>query len=851
MICTYKNILLLPMKLTTYILALLCIALAGTSCTDEIQQHPADRENSVSDSHYFVIAGDNLQTRIAYSSIFHSTFESGDCLGVFSVDPDGRPAGTPNAEYRAVNIENVSDNTYRQVLEKVNPSDEMPEGPEAVGYSFIIYYPYDKNMTLERLKNLTYRVRENQSLPPSASSLGGYEASDLLWAVEVGGADQPDKVVVHFDHVMANVVLEIDDDMVDKAEDEGYEPVFVMNVPLEASGINLTEAKDKMHGMELAYTPSEEKENEVLMWDFDYVSSGRKVFRAVIPACWSIKGGTPFLKIKQDGQWKIFRLKEELEFKAGKNYVFTLTCSKPEQPDLNDDDSWVLDVVDPENGNKVGLLCREYLRYLKENKLHTGVEAANPDGSPTKCINSQAWVFYHLKENSGIPYLPDLNQGTVLRFIYDIDERYTGSPVAGVDQMGTARWPAPHVRKDQHGVFAADHGCFWARAGEASGWEHGGNSIAEGKYEYYMHGGTIYWDGTANQISKFMLPDSRITNEQAKKGYISIDRTTNKAMVAYGDLDEGKSKKALIIPHYLIDKREKVSGGIEVHKYPLVKIGYNQFWMSQSLRTETLNGMALTPYNKEGSPGVVFERGDILTAPGYIYAFETFGSDVYDPYNKPEQRKQQDSGYEAVLCYNKPAVQHENFVPRSEEPQTTYAMPTVEYINRMSSYFGHYFAAKLCTREIAPYVGENISVTKFQAVLNGQTYGSGGTLANAYVANISGFNLRAAGVFEPASFSFSSGAAALILKTENVGIDYFSLHIWAPFAQDNADLLKTNEYSYSPSSVSQYFAQVRFVMSFKEQIPIDNNGNTGSTRVVQGDKPYFSDNDRNVYVELE
>lgn len=848
------------MKLKTYFFSWLSVALLAVSCTDELQEASVGKEDSTLDDYFFVIASDGPQTRVAYDDIYHSTFESDDRLGIFAYNPEGSPTGTSNTEYRVINIENVSDNTYRQVLEKVNPSDEMPEGAVAIGYKFVIYYPYDKNMTKERLENLAYSVQTDQASAATSTTLSGYEASDLLWAVETGGEDGADKVTVHFDHVMANIVLEVDENLIDRDDTgSGYEPVYVLNVPVEASDINLTTEitnSDNSHKKELVYTASGNRNSTVRMWDFDYISSGSRVFRAAIPACWTVSAGTSFLQIRQNGKNKTFSLKANLELKPGRNYVFTLTKSKPEQPELSDDDSWVLDVIDPETGEKVGLLCREYLRYQPEDiSHHTGTEGTNADNTPTKWINSQAWVFYNLKENSDIPYLPDLNKGTVLRLIYDIDERYTGIPIPGIEQKGIARWPKPHYQKDQHGVFTADHGMYWAGASESSSWDYGGNSIVEGKHEYHMHGGTIYWDGDANKISKFELPAVNITNEQAKQGYISIDRATNEVKVSYDSFDENRSKKALIIPHNLIDKRETASGQLEIQKYPLVKIGYNQFWMSQSLRTKTMtNGTALMPYNATGTPGVTFASDKILTAPGYIYAFETFDDgNVYDPYNSPEQQKPAGGKYEAVLLYNKLAVQSENFTPRSEEVRTIYTMPTEQDMVRLDTYFGPHLAGKLCTREIAPYRGNSFAVSKYEAVLNGQTYGNDGTLANTYVSNISGFNLRAIGAFEPSGHKVTSGSAVLILKTGNTGVDYFSLHIWAPFAQDNDDLLRTNQYSWSQAQTSHYFAQVRFVISFKGQNPVSNNGNSGSTRTTKSVAGLHSSNkeNRTVYIRLE
>ena len=122
---------------------------------------------------------------------------------------------------------------------------------------------------------------------------------------------------------------------------------------------------------------------------------------------------------------------------------------------MTDDDSWVLDVLDPQTGQPVGLLCREYLRWNQTDTKWDGFDDPTYPGGPDgpMRVNSQAWVFYNLQPDGRTP---DLSEGTVLRFVYDV-RKNTFRGIAD-DEDGYA-WPKPH---NYAGHGADKHfGMFW------------------------------------------------------------------------------------------------------------------------------------------------------------------------------------------------------------------------------------------------------------------------------------------------------------------------------------------------------------------------------------------------------
>lgn len=885
-------------SIVSQIASFIVLGLVAVSCSDDLvegAQVPGGQDDFWSQFD-FVIA-DDADTRVAYDTYKRSTFEAGDEVGIYVVDDENNLiSGQPtNVHYVVRDVTDLNTGERRQVLLPSNPNTSV--GKDA-SYRYILYYPYNVNMTLTALKNYTHTIDTDQNASSSAyvSGLTAFEHSDLLWCYYTPPTDTQ-TFEVYFDHAMAQIVVELDESAVyapdDNAENTG---VYLLNMPMQASNINLLQSwsEDFSYATTVpTYDANSTVENpKIHAWKFGTGASGKLLFRAMVPAH-TIKYlldeqnvKRPVVRIySSDSESKDYYLKSNLDLKPGYTYTFTFSKGQTTTDfEVSEDDSWVLDVLDPETGTPVGLLCREYLRYQPNDVTyqHTGDEV-EINGIKTKYINSQAWVFYNLQEDG----TPELQTGTVLRFTYDVQAHFN-TPIGGSNAFNNtqAYFPAPHENSFRQGVFLPEHGYYWTTAAMDA---NGGivtqsNYLREGKYgtelkvpiednpthdprlneqNYYMHGGKITWAWNSSEghsyIADFVLPTEKISNETAKLyGHIAID-TNGKAFVSYAPLsdsdrylDANNNKVGVLQPHYLIDRRINASGTVEENYYPLVKIGHNQFWMSKSMRAKTfVDGTPITCYNKKGTAdnpkpaSVTFSQSDELNA-GYIYPFFTdikYNNLCYDPYNDDNEMNPQrsslyqDMDFSVAPMYNKVTVDDSRFVPRTTDNRLYYQMPTTDQVIDMKGYFNIHFPAKISSDKYMKKVNADFldSYDGYSKEYYSALYGliCGGT-GDHYCANISGFNLKARGYHDPNScgkIMEINKDAVIILKTKNMaqnGVDYCIFHLYDPFSISYDNMILTNQYSWSKQISTLFFAQVRMVMKYRNQL--DNSG--ASTRSI-------------------
>lgn len=204
------------MKATKYsiitLFSLLALFLASTSCTDELGT--ATGRTTDNQTPRFVVSTNSPQTRVSYGNITQSTFEEGDVLGAFVLGQGGNIVINSstnitysNIQYRVVG--NASDGT--QTLEPVLSQDALPYGDGT--YRYIFYYPFREGTAYN---NVTHTVQTDQTTPHL------YELSDLLWdvATVTPGTDNAPTVEVAMDHAMANIVLEVPQEMM-RTDNEG------------------------------------------------------------------------------------------------------------------------------------------------------------------------------------------------------------------------------------------------------------------------------------------------------------------------------------------------------------------------------------------------------------------------------------------------------------------------------------------------------------------------------------------------------------------------------------------------------------------------------------------------------
>lgn len=844
----------MKMKRNIYI-AFLSIVLFFTSCAMEEAFEPEvpEVETELPDSVFFILADPAPLTRVTYAGDgLHADFEKEDLVGCFALNDDLTAAKgdgfKPNACYRVSVHTNITTGEDRRFLSPVTDSDDLDKSKT----KYLFYYPYDPEITsLDQLKKYTHSVNTDQN------DRDRYEASDLLWDICTPIAELK-SVEVEMDHAMAQIIVEVESGLIK----EGTVPTL-LNIPTTVSNLDLVKLDlDAMtSGLHEAgaYELSTAVDN-VVMWEFGYATSGNLMFRAAVPANHTISSGSKILSLENsDGNKVTYRLSKGLSFEPGKNYRLTLVSKHDVvAPEVSDDESWVLDVLDPETGEPVGLLCREYLNFVHSSYSYndhvaTATQYGAEDITKTCNINSQAWVFYNLIPNTTIP---DLSSGTVLRFIYDLTNyHYSG-------------WPSPH-RYASQGIFMPKHGWKWGIVSEPDDFYATMHGTEVGpEQQYYLHGGKVEWDAENNKIKYFHKPDFQVTNAEAEKGYIKIVETQNtdgtvtkSADVCYEPASEN-TKVGVIVPHYLIDRRiNRARGRVDERKYPLCKIGFNQFWMSESLRAEMLcDGTPLICYNTKGQPGVTFAG---ITSPieaGIVYPY--YGT--YDPFNNPEQREYNGGDgnhYIFTPLYNKSAVDHKSFIPVSTDSRTTYYLPDDDVFRDLLDYVNPYFASKMASRFIVLHIndgsgnfGEN-DATIEDAAYRGETFRLiNSSITNAYSGNVSGLNLRAIGEYNPAQNTITGITGQTILMTKSHSEDVvttFTVNNYAAF-QGNTATPSSNSYSGVTYKVTHQFGQVRFLLKFKGQA--DTGGGVSVSSVAKGLATKTSSapvESRDVYVGLE
>lgn len=624
---------------------------------------------------YFIIESQSgNDSRITHNGIYNTTFDDDDRVGIFGLDNDKELYNLDysNVEYYVTSVVNLN-NSQQGNAKALRPVNETSAIERGLPY-YLIYYPYDPDMTLEKAKSLSCTVEIDQN------SAEAFTRSDFLWDIVSPDIDSNGNrrkyVNVVMDHIMASIIV-----MIPFKDVTESTRVTILNQP-----VSLTDADITNDISTLTYSVDETTDKHNLTaWDSRrndiYV-----YYRTAVPACRNLLPGTELLKIRlnDDSAEKTYRLKKKdpeadddapvniMSLFPGRNYIFSIAGKiDPPSIEVDDDDSWVLDVIDPTTGKQVGLLCREYLYWspidTKYNNTpsKTKEELINEDqvydsketfftgpcdiyysdrdaGADQYVINSQAWVFYPMIKNLSGASVPDLRKGTVLKFMYDIQSAggntfyfYRQDYQWGEQWQnlkGTAlfpKWPYPHVSSgNTYGFFRVRHGHEWIGNNPTN--PTAGEYGIESDYniEYYMHGIDITWDYDKNRISGCtpysvhtadQQPGGRygfpITTEIAyNRGHIATDKNGN-AFVSYSELEspiqdvDGNTVCQTVI-HYLTDVRQG-----QTVRYPIVKIGANTFWMSRDLRATVLNDGTpikfVEPKNEDGVFKVVPDETEI------------------------------------------------------------------------------------------------------------------------------------------------------------------------------------------------------------------------------------------------
>ncbi len=610
------------------------IMACGLSGCEDDMPDAVYNDNWASDE-YFIIGGNDPGSRVVYENEHVSTFESGDIVGAFSFDENGTVIDS-NVPMTVEVRENLNTGQKVQTL-VARTAQELSRGKAR----YLFYYPYDASMTIDKARAYTHNVKPDQSVAKDGK-MSSYEQSDLLWNYVAPGEKN---VHIIFDHAMANILV-----MVPEKDVEFYENITVHGQPLTATDINLS--TENLSAMTYSVADDQPLCDIIMTHPINSKREGKEdegkllVYRAAVPACRTISATEgAFLTVENtNNTTKSYRLKKDIDLLPGHNYYFTISSFTPPVIDVDDDDSWVLEVYDPEN-DLVGYLCREYIHYvdpsyddnyrsMKVNDYESQFTQPNtgnldhpyigsyivstnpgkahndtlwkqifspgkegPKSSGSLGVNSQAWVFYNLQPGT---QNPDLTRGTVLRFIYDIKSGagqtgYTPlrHPAWSHDQYNNYKmstpsaWPLPHMSSNGsdrfQGLFKVGHGHEYVATWTKTHATEGYGYESEEYLEYYMHGSTLIWNPEENFIEDFIIGDEMVTNRQAfLNGHIAIKKENGikTAFVSYSPLTSNTTDADNNSVGYTVIKYMNI-GELQ---YPLRKVSFNQFWTGKSLR---------------------------------------------------------------------------------------------------------------------------------------------------------------------------------------------------------------------------------------------------------------------------
>ncbi len=132
--------------------------------------------------------------------VLANTFESGDVTGLYMTEYDGSNKPTPLlASGNAVNNAALR---FDGTSWATSPTLFWDKG---VKYDVYGYYPYANPTSVDEFR---FSVAADQSTAKTTEALGGYEASDFLWAKQTG-VKYPDVVRLTFSHRMSRLVVKL------------------------------------------------------------------------------------------------------------------------------------------------------------------------------------------------------------------------------------------------------------------------------------------------------------------------------------------------------------------------------------------------------------------------------------------------------------------------------------------------------------------------------------------------------------------------------------------------------------------------------------------------------------------
>lgn len=234
-----------------------------------------------------------------------TNFEQGDVMGLYAVEYADESVAELQLGGNYINNEALTfDGTGWAGARTLYWSDKPCD--------FYAIYPY-QNLT--GVKEVLFDIATDQSTAESEEALGGYEASDLMWAKATKVSSEEGSVTLNFKHMMSRLVVKIE-------RGPNFEGELPENISVRVYNTATTALVDWTIGSLERYAYSENK--TITMRQVDGAT-----FEAIIVPQF-IERVTPLVEITMDGI--AYLLEDSMSFRPGHQHTITVTLNtSPDQ----------------------------------------------------------------------------------------------------------------------------------------------------------------------------------------------------------------------------------------------------------------------------------------------------------------------------------------------------------------------------------------------------------------------------------------------------------------------------------------------------------------------------------------
>ena len=287
------------MKKSIYTLAFATLLMAG--CDKEVEPQAVANTNELR-----VEASVGGGTRVTGTA-----FDEGDTFGLFAVEyVDGKVAEVqPWGNYL--------NNEAMTLVDGVWQANRTLYWSEA-SCDFYGIYPYHEMPSMDKV---IFEVATDQSTETTDEALGGYEASDIMWAKSEGVTREDGAVNLQFEHLMSRVVVNIE-------RGSSYEGELPENIDVHIYNTATTALVNWTIGSLEKYQNSPTKTIKMHRMDADSFDA------IVVPQF--IERSTPLVEVTMEGI--AYLLESDMSFRPGCQHTITVTLNtSPDQEKIEID----------------------------------------------------------------------------------------------------------------------------------------------------------------------------------------------------------------------------------------------------------------------------------------------------------------------------------------------------------------------------------------------------------------------------------------------------------------------------------------------------------------------------------